>query len=209
MFNTCLLLESPLIVIVIQFLMILFKESALALVCLSTLMAMLMYFYRVPTRPRIKAPYEILVSPSDGTVLDIQEKSNGYTRIALYLSPLDVHLQWYPTYGVVVDQRYVPGQFNLAYVSEKSQYNERMSTLVLNEYGVVRIDQIAGQLARRIVNTATLHTVVRRGERMGMIKLSSRVDLHLPSTSVRVFVKKGDRVVGNVTRIAEWISENA
>lgn len=205
MFKSCLLQESPLIVIVIQLLMILFKDYPIALVSLSALIATLLYFYRVPTRPRIKAPYETLVSPSDGTVLEIQPKRNGYTRIAIYLSPLDVHLQWYPTYGVVVERRYVPGQFNLAYVTSKSQYNERMSTLVRNEYGIVRIDQIAGQLARRIVNTATLHTVVRRGERMGMIKLSSRVDLHLPSDATRVLVKKGDKIVGNRTPIAEWV----
>lgn len=206
MFKSCLLKESPLVVIVIQLLMILFKDYILALVCLSILMVALLYFYRVPSRPRIRAPYETIVSPSDGTVLEIESKTNGYTRIAIYLSPLDVHLQWYPTYGVVVERRYVPGQFNLAYIASKSRYNERVSTLVRNEYGVVRIDQIAGQLARRIVNTATLHTVVRRGEHMGMIKLSSRVDVHVPSSATRILVKKGDTVVGNLTRIAEWIS---
>lgn len=205
MFRSCLVEESPLFLICAQILLVLFNNNVWIITAVVCSVVMLFYFYRVPDRPRVKAPYEVILSPSDGTVMEIQQKKNGYLRVVIYLSPFDVHQQWYPTYGVVVDRRYVPGQFNLAYLTQKSQYNERVSTVIRNEYGIVRVDQIAGQLARRIVNYATLHTLVRRGEHMGMIKLSSRVDIHLPSESVKLHVEKGDKVFGNQTKIATWI----
>lgn len=204
MLHSCLLEESPLLLICAQVLLILFRNYTLVLIAILLGIGLLFYFYRVPHRPGIKALYRCIVSPSDGKVLEIQQKKNGYLRVVIYLSPLDVHLQWYPTYGVVVDRRYVPGRFNMAHLTRKSQYNERMSTLLRNQFGVVRVDQIAGQLARRIVNKAVLHTVVRRGERMGMIKLSSRVDIHLPSDAVKLHIKEGDRLLGNKTIIATW-----
>lgn len=204
MFDSCLLEESPVLLICAQVLLIVFNSYTPVLIAVILGVGLLLYFYRVPHRPRIKAPYRCIVSPSDGKVLEIEYKKNGYLRVVIYLSPLDVHLQWYPTYGVVVDRRYVPGRFNMAHLTKKSQYNERMSTLLRNEFGVVRVDQIAGQLARRIVNKAVLHTMVRRGERMGMIKLSSRVDIHLPSDAVKLHIKEGDRLVGNETILATW-----
>lgn len=74
-----------------------------------------------------------------------------------------------------------------------------------NELGEIRIDQIAGQLARRISNWGVLNTKVNRGTPMGMIKLSSRVDIYLPKNKVELLISKNTQVFGNISKIAKWI----
>ena len=80
-----------------------------------------------------------------------------------------------------------------------------MSTIIQSEYGVVRLDQIAGQVARRIVNWSISNSFVKRGNLMGMIKLSSRVDIYLPKHKVKLFVKLNDTLRGKQTAIAKWV----
>jgi phosphatidylserine decarboxylase len=80
-----------------------------------------------------------------------------------------------------------------------------MSTIIQNEYGVVRVDQIAGQVARRIANWSISNTRVKRGSLLGMIKLSSRVDLYLPTKKVKILVNKQTKITGKLTPIAKWL----
>lgn len=166
---------------------------------------MLCVFYRLPKRLKPRYVDSIITSPSDGKILKISETNDGYYKIAIYLSPLDVHIQWYPVDGIIKNTLYKKGVFNLAYVLEKSDYNERMSTIIQSNKGVVRVDQIAGQVARRIVNWSISNSYVKRGNLMGMIKLSSRVDIYLPKNKVKLFVNENDRVTGKLSAIAQWI----
>jgi phosphatidylserine decarboxylase len=127
-------------------------------------------------------------------------------KITIYLSIFDVHTQWFPVSGKITSITRKEGEFNLAHILEKSEYNERFTTIIQPNKirGSVRIDQIAGQVARRIVNWSKKNTNVNRGDLLGMIKLSSRVDLYLPVNNVRLHVKKGDNVKGNETSIGTW-----
>jgi phosphatidylserine decarboxylase len=175
-----------------------FKSVLIGILCV------LVYLYRVPNRPSITGDPTRIVSPCDGTVLDIIDLPNGFTQIIIYLSILDVHAQWFPTDGTVHETVYTPGKFNLAHILEKSDYNEKVTTILETPYGQVRINQIAGQVARRIVNWSRPGQCVNRGDLMGMIKLSSRVDLFLPTSKYSTCIRMGSRVFGNKTIIGNW-----
>ena len=172
--------------------------------CLVVLFS-LMYFYRLPENELPNESKNIITAPAHGRVVDIQTDKEFY-KIVIYLNLFDVHVQWYPTHGTLTDQIYKKGEFNLAYLLEKSQYNEKLTTKIKNEFGEVRIDQIAGQLARRISNWGVLYTKVNRGSPMGMIKLSSRVDIYLPKNKVELLISNNTQVFGNISRIAKWNS---
>lgn len=195
---------------------LLFKESFDIVLCVTFLlifriqyyvylyivmMSFLMYFYRLPERLVLKNDAAIM-SPCDGTVLNVFHEDDVY-RIVVFLSIWNVHTQWYPVKGRILCLHRQPGQFNLAYVLEKSDFNERCSTMIQHERGRVQVDQIAGQVARRIVNRSRVGSEVQQGDYMGMIKLSSRVDIIIPS-STTVLVKRNDKVVGNRTELALW-----
>jgi phosphatidylserine decarboxylase len=197
--KTLLFTESPDIV---TFLLILFILQFKYYIYVYTLiMSFLVYFYRFPKRLTC-SDNNIIISPCDGTVLDVVCEDDTY-RIIVYLSIWDVHTQWYPVNGRIVDVLYKPGEFNLAHVLEKSNYNERCSTVIQHEFGLVQVDQIAGQVARRVVNRSRIGSIICQGDYMGMIKLSSRVDIIVPSHT-RVLVKRNDKVKGNTTIISQW-----
>jgi phosphatidylserine decarboxylase len=165
----------------------------------------LIYFYRLPENELPNYSKNIITSPAHGTIVDVQTDDKQFYKIVIYLNIFDVHVQWYPTHGTITDKIYKKGEFNLAYLLEKSQYNEKLTTKIKNEFGEVRIDQIAGQLARRISNWGVLKNNVRRGDPMGMIKLSSRVDIYLPKKKVKLLISNNTRVFGNISTIAQWI----
>jgi len=175
--------ESPSIVAALFIAAFVLRNNTVVFCTLLATLLFLVYFYRAPSRPPSCAPNNTILAPTDGKVLRVVYKNNGYVCVVVYLGLTDVHLQWYPVTGTVVSRRYIPGR-----------------------YGMVRVDQIAGQLARRVVNRATVGVRVRRGQEMGMIKLSSRVDIHLPIDSVSLAIREGQRIVGGVTPIATWIS---
>jgi len=168
----------------------------------------LMWFFRVPDRKRPSYDPRAIVSPCDGEVLEVEHVDSRTVRIVVYMSVLDVHIQWYPTHGRVGYLSHIPGEFNLAKLTDKSEHNERMVTRIENEYGSVRVDQIAGQLARRIVNHSVVNKFVKRADEMGMIKLSSRCDVFLSTKDAVVIVKKGDTLTGSQTIIAQWDRKN-
>lgn len=203
--RTLIFQESIEIIVILCIIMFAFRNNDYIFVLIIVLMGCLIFFYRLPKRHLPDFNKEIITAPTDGFILDIVRESNGLTRITIYLSIFDVHVQWYPTHGIIRNVIYKKGEFNLAHLLEKSKYNEKMSTIIQNEYGVVRVDQIAGQVARRITNWSISNTRVKRGSLLGMIKLSSRVDLYLPTKKVKILVNKETKITGKLTPIAKWL----
>jgi phosphatidylserine decarboxylase len=203
--KTLLFKESIEVVVFLCVLMIIFKNNNYIFTLCLIILGSLCFFYRIPERSVPVIDDSIILSPSDGTILKISETKDKMYKISVYLSIFDVHTQWYPTNGLVRNVIYKKGEFNLAHILEKSDYNEKMTTIIQHTKGMVRIDQIAGQIARRIVNWSTVNTEVTRGNLMGMIKLSSRVDIYLPIKKVKLFININDSMIGNTTPIAKWI----
>ena len=169
------------------------------------IMVLLVIFYRDPI---IKTgfPDHVIRGPCYGTVKDIEydEDLNMY-RIIIFLSPLDVHTQTMPCNGRVTDMVYDPnGRFDLAYKVNKSRFNEKMTTIIFSDYfGNVKVRQIAGKLVRRISNPNKVGMQVQCGEKLGMIKLSSRVDIEIPNVDgLEIDIKKNDYVWGSDTQLA-------
>jgi phosphatidylserine decarboxylase len=170
----------------------------LALAILPLLLAaFFLWFFRDPNR-RIPVGEGIIVSPADGKVEEadwIETTAGSRVRVAIFLNVFDVHVNRVPAEGVVTLVEYREGQFLNALKPESAIHNEQ--TLVTIDAGnySVSFKQIAGVLARRIVCSLQAGERVERGQRMGMIKFGSRVDVLLPA-SVELRVKAGDRVKG-------------
>lgn len=201
-----LLVQSPLllwtIIYILSALAFIFK-SWVPVMIMIPLIVLLFYFYRFPDRPCQSDDHQI-ISPADGTVKEITiNPITQETKISLFLSPLDVHVQYIPYSGQVIQQKYQKGTFNPAYLLQKSQYNERNTITILTRYGPIKVTQIAGQLARRIVSKVHKGDQVQKGDPYGMIKLSSRVDIVLPP-SAKVLVQKGDHLKGCQTILGHF-----
>lgn len=163
----------------------------------------LMYFYREEERKTNKRNDDLL-AVSDGKVVDIiHDKSKDTFKIIVFLNIFDQHQQYYPCDGKVVYRRYKKGDFQPAYLLEKSQYNERMETTItpFND-SIITITQIAGQIARRIVNVSSIGEHVKQGAWMGMIKLSSRVDIEFSAKFYKPNISIGDKLYAKKTILA-------
>jgi phosphatidylserine decarboxylase len=161
------------------------------------LAAFFLWFFRDPRRS-IPQGEGLIVSPGDGRVKEadwIETTSGSKLRVTIFLSVFDVHVNRVPIGGVVTRVNYREGHFVNAMKPESAVLNEQ-ATIAINGGGhSVSFKQIAGLLARRIVCTLQTGDVVERGQRMGMIKFGSRVDVLMPAeTELRV--KAGDRVKG-------------
>ena len=142
-------------------------------------------FFRDPER-KTPAQNGIIVSPADGKVIVIREDiSNSYVgencnQISIFMSPLNVHVNRIPISGKVEHLKYHEGKFIAAFEDKASENNERMETGIISNESKVLFTQIAGFLARRIVNELKVGDNVTIGERFGMIKFGSRVDIIVP-----------------------------
>ncbi len=166
-------------------------------------------FFRHPARV-INLDQEHILSAADGTVVVIEEvEENEYyhekrIQVSVFMSPLNVHVNWYPISGEVKSTIYFKGKNYPAYLPKASQENERMSVVVEKEPGKsVMMVQIAGAMARRVFTTATEGAFVFQGEEAGIIKFGSRVDLFLP-LSAKVNVQLGQKVRACETVIATF-----
>ena len=162
-----------------------------------------LWFFRDPERA---TPQEAgaVVSPGDGKVTDVATVNLGnekQTRISIFLSVFDVHVNRSPIAGVIRDVRYQRGQFLNAMNKVSAEQNEQNIVTIENEGQKVVFKQIAGLLARRIVFYPKVGDYLERGQRVGLIKFGSRVDVLLDG-SVRVSVKVGDRVKGGASVLA-------
>lgn len=174
---------------------------ALPLVALALFV---MYFFRDPERQVPADPTPVAVSPADGRVVDIRDvehEGRPFRRISIFLNVFDVHVNRSPVGGVIRAVQYSPGRFLIASRPEASTENERNTVTVEGPEGTVVFKQIAGILARRIVFWKRPGDEVSRGERVGLIKFGSRVDVFLePGWELAVAV--GDRVHGGSTVLA-------
>lgn len=156
-------------------------------------------FFRDPERvpPRIGG---VLLAPADGRVVRIGPAVDGRrgTEVSIFLSLFDVHINRAPCGGEVGEVRYTPGRFQVAWKEEASRVNEQTLIQLKGERGEIFVRQVAGILARRIVTWVRPGQRVQAGERIGLIRFGSRVDLLLPE-GVAPRVRVGDRVRGGET----------
>jgi phosphatidylserine decarboxylase len=160
-------------------------------------------FFRDPERA-VPALTNGVLSPADGTVTAVDEAVDPFVgaavRVAIFLSPLDVHVNRAPIGGVVVDTTYTRGRFVAAYNPDAAELNERCTIRIQGAAARVTVVQIAGVLARRIVCRVAAGQKLEAGERIGLIRFGSRTDCYMPwGTTVHVAV--GDKVVGGVTAL--------
>ncbi|MGB5105092.1 MAG: phosphatidylserine decarboxylase family protein [Candidatus Zixiibacteriota bacterium] len=179
---------------------------AVGAVLITLLAAFIVYFFRDPERTP-PAGENLVLSPGDGKII-INEKRTGsdgkpYTLVSIFLSVFDVHINRIPISGKITHVQHVPGKFHKAFQPEAVAENERTEITVASKFGDVSFSQVAGILARRIVCRIKQGDQVTRGERMGLIRFGSRIDIFLPP-SVTVDVKLGDRVVGGVSVIGRF-----
>ncbi len=172
-----------------------------------------LYFFRNPERicnERL-ADSSIIISPADGKVVDIAFDPNnafeGYThKISIFLSPFDVHVNWIPVDGVIREINYRPGKFVVAFAQKSSDINERNDIVIETSRGkTIIVRQIAGFIARRICWWVHEGDSVMHGQKYGMIRFGSRVDILLPA-AIKIVVKPGDRVFGGCSVLAKWQS---
>jgi len=159
-------------------------------------------FFRDPERD-VPIVSNGVLSPADGRVLGVEDAVDPFvgpsTRVSIFLSPLDVHVNRAPIGGLVVDVIYTPGRFVAAYDPDAAD-NERCAIRLQGDVARVAVVQIAGVVARRIVCRVGPGDKLEAGERFGMIRFGSRTDCYVPrGTDVRV--RPGDRVIGGVTVI--------
>lgn len=174
-----------------------------ALVVLS--IAFTLFFFRDPSRKINKNPNAIL-SPADGEVViveQIKDREIGNARkIAIFMSPLNVHINRSPVSGEVIKIEHRPGKFLQAFKPESALVNEQVEMWLKDEYGrVTKIVQIAGIIARRIICRAIVGKTLDQGEKYGIIHFGSRVEVIFPDGFLPV-VRPGDKVKGGVSILA-------
>jgi phosphatidylserine decarboxylase len=165
------------------------------------------YFFRDPERVGDRGP-SLVVSPADGKLIMITEVDEpGFikgraTRLSIFMNVFNVHVNRYPDDGVVKYVHYNKGKFFNAAAEKSSLENEQMSVGIDTGRYLILVRQIAGLIARRIVTYSKLGEKVKQGERMGIIRFGSRVDVFIPPGST-IKAKLGDATVAGVTILAE------
>lgn len=173
--------------------------AALALFCA--------YFFRSPDRSAKIEP-GMIVSPSDGKVLYVRKLesypgfSGEVTVIAIFLSVMDVHVNWIPISGIAKKVEYISGSFRVAYADKASTDNERSEFLLDTDSGPVAFKQIAGSIARRIVYRIKEGQRVIAGEKFGLIKFGSRMEVFFDASG-EALVEPGAKLKGGETIIAQ------
>lgn len=169
---------------------------------------LILQFFRNPKRKGTLANEHVL-APVDGKVVVIEEVfekeyfNDKRIQVSIFMSPVNVHVTRYPISGKVLFSKYHPGKYLVAWHPKASEENERTTIVVENEvYGKVLYRQIAGALAKRIVNYATVGEEVVQGTDAGFIKFGSRVDLFLP-LDAKIKVELNQKVKGSVDIIAD------
>lgn len=166
-------------------------------------------FFRSPRRtfPGTIEP-DLVVSSVDGTVVALEETiEHEYIKgpalqLSVFMTVFNVHANWFPVSGEVLDVRHFKGRFMSAYLPKSSVENEHSSVLIKSAAGpLVVVNQVAGAVARRIVTYAAPGEECSIEEHMGFIKFGSRIDIYLPKDT-EVFVRIGDKTVGGITPIA-------
>ncbi|MBK9099558.1 MAG: phosphatidylserine decarboxylase family protein [bacterium] len=179
----------------------------LIIIIAAAILFLTLNFFRDPER-KIPTKKGIIITPADGKVIVIRQNifnhfvGENCNQISVFMSPLNVHVNRIPIDGKVEHLKYHEGKFIAAFEDKASENNERMETGIKSSYGKVLFTQIAGFLARRIVNELKIGDEVKIGERFGMIKFGSRLDIFVPSNFIPV-VNMNDNVYAGETILFE------
>lgn len=166
----------------------------------------MIFFFRDPER-KLQEGRDIIYAPADGKVIAIKETdeqellNKRALEISIFMSPLDVHVNRSPCAGTVREVKHYPGKFRAAFRGDSSLSNEHITMLLDTEHGKIVVRQVAGFLARRAVCRVKSGDSLKQGQRYGIIKFSSRVDVFLP-LNARTRVSVNDRVKAGETIIA-------
>ena len=175
------------------------------LIVILPLFLFAVWFFRNPDRRAVEPIDEsAILSPADGKVVSVDGQ-----HVSIFLSPVDVHVNWCPITGLIHQVNYKKGKFLPAYKEESSRENESNEIEILHASGsMLRVKQVAGTVARRIVCWVKQDERVSRGQKFGMIKFGSRIDIVFPETAT-VAVKNGQRLRGGETVIGNmsWESQ--
>lgn len=173
------------------------------IMCLATVL--LINFFRDPERTSPDLAPEYVLSPADGKVISIEsglhENFPDFIRISIFMNIFDVHVNRVPVDGTLRNLYHYPGLFLPADNPRAPGENERMEFTLSTSAGPILVSLVAGLIARRVVSWARPDDILLRGQRFAMIKLGSRVDVHLPS-GTKIQVEPGSRVKAGLTPIA-------
>jgi phosphatidylserine decarboxylase len=204
-----------LVALIIQFLVLLIGITVLSWimgVLLTGLVALIVFFFRDPERDCPADP-SIIYSPADGKVVQIETIDESLylnqkaIQISIFLSPLNVHVNRVPSAGKVEFVQYVPGVNLMAWEKEASELNERANFGLLHPNGQkLLFRQITGFLARRIAYDLEEGDQVEAGQRFGIMKFGSRMDVVIPENS-KILVQIGDTVEASTSVLAQWPSD--
>ena len=189
-----------------------FTEGFISLMLLTALIGgflFILQFFRNPKRPLAQKDEMVINAVADGKIVVIEEiYENEYFNderllVSTFMSPLNVHINRVPISGKIIYKKHHLGGYLPAWNPKSSEQNERLTTIIEGENGVVLVKQIAGAMAKRIINYSSPENSVHQGEELGFIKFGSRVDLILPKDAA-LLVQPGQRVKGNITAIAKF-----
>ncbi len=189
-------------------LLALWYRKWLVMIMSTTLLGWVIYFFRNPDRQPDSLMSNAILAPADGKIMSIELVNEPYfifgqtQRISIFLSLFDVHVQRSPEAGTIELLYYRQGTFAPAFMSH-SDTNEFNLMGLQTDHGPVVIKQMAGILARRIICWHDIGDQLIKGERFGLIRFGSRVDLFLP-TNVEILVEVGQQLYGGQTTVATW-----
>lgn len=175
------------------------------------LFAFTMWFFRDaerPLNPEAASNSALIVAPADGQVVNVDpiehspELNGPAVQISIFLSPVNLHVNRYPASGIIRSVTYFPGKYLMAFNPKSSQENERSQFVLETEHGTISYQQITGFLARRIVYDTQEGDRVSVGDRFGMMKFGSRMDVVVPA-SASVHVRPGQKVVSSASILAD------
>lgn len=182
--------------------------SSLISVATLILLILVLQFFRYPDR-HVTLNAKKIIAPADGKVCVIEEcEELEYLRsrckkVSIFMSPLNVHINWIPVPGKVTFVKHKKGKFYAAFKDKSAEENERICTAIqLKDGREIMATQVAGAMARRILNFLHVGQLVTQDMEMGFIRFGSRVDLYLP-LDTKINVKLGDKVTGSQTIIGE------
>ncbi len=179
---------------------------------IAFVMIMILQFFRNPSRPAPAIDEDIVIAPADGKVVVIEKVTEEEIlhreciQVSIFMSPLNVHANRNPVSGNITHNIYHPGKYLTAWNPKSSTENERTTIVYQHTKGPILVRQVAGAMARRIVNYLKQGQMAKRGDEMGFIKFGSRVDLYLP-LGTEILVSVNQVVKGNITEIARLKGE--
>lgn len=172
------------------------------------IMLLLLQFFRSPSRGFVFGE-KLILAPDDGKVVVIEETTeheffkDKRIQVSIFMSPFNVHINWYPISGKIKYICYHAGKYLVAWHPKASTQNERTTIVIEKENKSILLRQIAGALAKRIIYYPHEGDMVKQCSQMGFIKFGSRVDLYLP-IGTKINVKLNEKTKGGITVIGEW-----